>query len=620
VVGDANELAVGLTMVYAKGAARIAFCQKLGLWCFLSDMWPNDIHVYKMKHMREAAGTSPWRSGPHLLYVSSDTSPTGKWFAALAEEPAPCIRALVMSNPVPPIPGSSAPRPCSVGFFSFPWQQGSHMVFRHLLDFGQVDWRGFKGHRGMKGPSAAEIAMRLVDLVRQSICLRAVCTAFLPAVAAVVAVWPKSLRRLLQVDGHHYLLPVPRPTLHTDFARTGNDPSFIRRIERQAFISSRGLKVLSKETLLHITSMLKPLELAFLERTSRLHASIPGPALRAAVAIGQAHADVESLVRVLRQTQDSWQFPFAITKTPEFEGRAWGCSVSSVDVSTTVKRECGFNCEERSALDKAFPALIAYAREILEDVPVCWDREAMANRIRTTTNRDDGAVIKQVFSGNLLSTPPPLRACAQLKVTDRGLTLLDNSSLVNRHRSAMKTLRSCLAGFGGGATADLANCTHGWRSETRDPGQRTCQRCALVGDDGSSVCAECQDARGWSLLHATLTFEFDLLRIPTGRETDAPRRDLRVDLSVCAFVIPFFCTSKDVEITLPFSESSEDDDDGEGSGEEDDEEDEAYIDEGSGEDAEDEGAEEGEEEADEEADEAEAEEEEEAEEEMDEGE
>jgi len=541
---DADETAVGLDVVYARGAARIAFSADLGAWCLISDMWPNDVHLYKLKHSRRAAGTTPWLSGPQLLYVCTSPSPTGKWVAALGEEPAPQVRLATERSIPRALVGRLSPHPCACNLFSWPWQGGSPLVFQMLLDFESVDWRGFCGYRAPEGITAAEIGMRLVGLVRDSARTRAVCRAFMAAVDTCVAKWSCAVQRLLQV-GRGNLLSAPKippqvPSGQNEICRSS--AKFSEEPAPKCFLG------ISEEVLLHIGSMLDSAELAAFEPASRLHASVPGAARREEVAVAKAHLSIKSLVSIFSHTRSSWYSPFAVTSKDAFKSRTWGCSVSDVQVSTSIDGSSSWDSEEVAALRKVFPAFIDFARELLCDVPVCWNRKATVNGETTTSENE--IVTKTVYRGSLTSTPPPLRARAQLQLVDGHLTTFGHERLFDRHSKATSKLREGVARLGGGADAVLIETSKGFSSTSRRAGQRNCDFHHMMGEEPCPDCAECQETRGWSELHATLSFLFDISRIPL-TAPHATRKDLLTEIRIKAFVVPFFCTSEDSRLVFP---------------------------------------------------------------------
>merc|ERR1739848_234736 len=121
--------------------------------------------------------------------------------------------------------------------------------------------------------------------------------------------------------------------------------------------------------------MLEEGEIAFLERASRRHASVPGPANRIRTTLEKTYSEAHVLVKTLSSTRFSWLLPFQMTSSDEFKSRQWSCSLSSVTISTTIQQRGHdiFDCIESLALEKAKSSLQCFAHEVLKDVPVCWN-------------------------------------------------------------------------------------------------------------------------------------------------------------------------------------------------------------------------------------------------------
>eukprot|EP00439_Symbiodinium_sp_Y106_P022800 s6906_g2.t2 len=376
---DWAEAESGLEQVHARGAAVLAFCRPLGCWCLFADLWTLDCHLYQLEHTAADSGLKPCPEGDtQLLYRCVGPSPLGRWEAVLGPEPAPNVRIWKQTTENVP---SSTPRTLD-------------QILGFLLDFEEVQWRGYVHQKMLHGLSAAQIGACLLCIINDCCSIRAVSRLYLAAGSRCACHWSSALRSLLQLPTRTRASAV-HATCGSVFHTT-----------------APGIRVFSADILRCCMSMLPDESVAQLEQAALAFANLLGTSRRRAVCWRRSLQPLRHAAAALRSTSCSWFTPLAVAEQPSFQERSWAASISAVTVSTRVAGKAKWNCDECKALHRAWASCVRFAHSLLDQVPVCWDREARSNTERQSSQ--NGVPLETVFAGNLVNTPAALKARCQL--------------------------------------------------------------------------------------------------------------------------------------------------------------------------------------------------------------
>lgn len=529
---DWAEAESGLEQVHARGAAVLAFCRPLGCWCLFADLWTLDCHLYQLEHTAADSGLKPCPEGDtQLLYRCVGPSPLGRWEAVLGPEPAPNVRIWKQTTENVP---SSTPRTLD-------------QILGFLLDFEEVQWRGYVHQKMLHGLSAAQIGACLLCIINDCCSIRAVSRLYLAAGSRCACHWSSALRSLLQLPTRTRASAV-HATCGSVFHTT-----------------APGIRVFSADILRCCMSMLPDESVAQLEQAALAFANLLGTSRRRAVCWRRSLQPLRHAAAALRSTSCSWFTPLAVAEQPSFQERSWAASISAVTVSTRVAGKAKWNCDECKALHRAWASCVRFAHSLLDQVPVCWDREARSNTERQSSQ--NGVPLETVFAGNLVNTPAALKARCQLLLQSGQLHRRDGVFLDQQALVAFQRMRSSLEK---GVGVKFLGCRRGYCSQRLLPGTNRCHWAAFAAETelsdnhDESTCPICSDGRGWSQLHSNLIYTFEYSGLPCAYEyeqryehAEPSRISLIVEVSIEAFVVPFLFMSTDRPLQYMEDETTE---------------------------------------------------------------
>ena len=228
-------------------------------------------------------------------------SPLGRWEAVLGPEPAPNVRIWKQTTENVP---SSTPRTLD-------------QILGFLLDFEEVQWRGYVHQKMLHGLSAAQIGACLLCIINDCCSIRAVSRLYLAAGSRCACHWSSALRSLLQLPTRTRASAV-HATCGSVFHTT-----------------APGIRVFSADILRCCMSMLPDESVAQLEQAALAFANLLGTSRRRAVCWRRSLQPLRHAAAALRSTSCSWFTPLAVAEQPSFQERSWAASISAVTVRSS---------------------------------------------------------------------------------------------------------------------------------------------------------------------------------------------------------------------------------------------------------------------------------------------